>query len=161
MIFFIMIGVGIAAAVVAGIVGFALAALAGGFSEDMTPEGPASVIAIAGVFVTYMVVYIALFAAFQALYFRVVYSNIEFDQNLLRTSVTLGGWFWIVLTNSVLLLITLGIYYPWASVRMTRYIQDNLWVEAEDLDSFVAHEADSASAVGEEIGEAFDLGIGI
>ena len=44
---------------------------------------------------------------------------------------------------------------------MTQYLQDNLWVDAVDLDSFVAKSGDESNPLGEEIGEAFDLGIGI
>ena len=56
---------------------------------------------------------------------------------------------------------TLGLYYPWAAVRVARYMQEHLWVEAVDLDGFVAAQRNQENALGDEIGEAFDLGIGI
>ena len=47
------------------------------------------------------------------------------------------------------------------SGRVARYMQEHLWVEAVDLDGFVAAQRDQENALGDEIGEAFDLGIGI
>ena len=109
----------------------------------------------------YFVYYIMIFAVYQARYFQTVYNNIELADNYVGTSVSIMGLGKIVLSNTILVLITLGFYFPWAQVRMTQYLQDNLWVDAVDLDSFVAKSGDESSALGEEIGEAFDLGIGI
>ena len=40
-------------------------------------------------------------------------------------------------------------------------MQGHLWVEAVDLDSFVAQEQEQENALGDEIGEAFDFNAGI
>lgn len=109
----------------------------------------------------YFLFYVAIYTVFRAMYFNVVYNNIEIANNRVRNSVTFWGYFQVILVNTVAIVLTLGIFYPWASVRVARYLQSNLWVEAEDLDSFTAEETDRTSALGDEIGEAFDLGIGI
>lgn len=109
----------------------------------------------------YFVFYIMIFAVYQARYFHTVYNNIEISDNRLGTSVSIAGLGRIVVSNALLLLVTLGFYYPWAQVRMTQYLQDNLWIDAIDLDSFVAKSGAESNPLGEEIGEAFDLGIGI
>ena len=109
----------------------------------------------------YFVFYIMIFAVYQAMYFQTVYNNIEIADNYVGTSVAVTGLGKIVVSNTVLVLVTLGFYYPFAQVRMTQYLQDNLWVDAVDLDSFVAKSGDESNPLGEEIGEAFDLGIGI
>ncbi len=109
----------------------------------------------------YLVFYIMIFAVYQARYFFTVYNNIEIAGNFVGTSVSITGLGSIVVSNSVLVLLTLGFYYPWAKVRMTQYLQDNLWVDAVDLDSFVSKSEVENNPLGEEIGEAFDLGIGI
>ena len=95
------------------------------------------------------------------MYFNVVYNNIEVANNRIRNSVTFKGYFSVILVNTIAVVLTIGIFYPWASIRIARYLQSNLWIEADDLDSFTAGEADRTSALGDEIGEAFDLGIGI
>jgi uncharacterized membrane protein YjgN (DUF898 family) len=109
----------------------------------------------------YFVFYIMIFAVYQARYFQTVYNNIEIADNYVGTSVAVTGLGKIVVSNTALVLVTLGFYYPFAQVRMTQYLQDNLWVDAVDLDSFVAKSGDESNPLGEEIGEAFDLGIGI
>lgn len=109
----------------------------------------------------YFVSYIMIFVVYQARYFQTVYNNIEIADNYVGASVSITGLGKVVVSNTVLLILTLGFYYPWAKVRMAQYLQNNLWVDALDLDSFVAKSGDESNPLGEEIGEAFDLGIGI
>ena len=105
--------------------------------------------------------YAMLFALVQGLTFRLVYNHVNVGPNRLLNNVGMGRFIWVALTNSLLLVLTLGLYYPWARVRMTSLLVNSLWVEAEDLDSFAASEAQDARAFGEEFGDAFDLGIGV
>ena len=122
-----------------------------------------SLLALGGLFAgaLYFVFYVMVFAVYEARYFSTVYNNIEISGNYLGSSVSIVGLGKIVVGNTVLMLVTLGIYYPWARVRMTQYLQDNLWIDAIDLDSFVAKSGDGNDPLGEEIGEVFDIGIGI
>ncbi|MGB0998041.1 MAG: YjgN family protein [Pseudomonadales bacterium] len=109
----------------------------------------------------YLAMYVLIYAGYQATYFSAVFNNVELQGNRLQTDVTVKGLFMVVMPNTVFTLLTLGLYYPWAAVRVARYMQDHLWVEAVDLDSFVAQEREHENALGDEIGEAFDFGIGI
>lgn len=107
------------------------------------------------------VLYLWTYVIYRAMHFKAVYNNACVDDIRLRTDVTVRGWFRVVAVNTILLILTLGLYYPWASVRMRRYIISHLSVLATDLDGFTADESDHTTALGEEIGEAFDLGIGV
>jgi len=109
----------------------------------------------------YLALYVLIYAAFQSTYFAAVFNNVHIKGNRLQTDVTITGLFAIVLPNTIFTIMTLGLYYPWAAVRVARYMQEHLWVEAVDLDGFVAAQRDQENALGDEIGEAFDLGIGI
>jgi uncharacterized membrane protein YjgN (DUF898 family) len=109
----------------------------------------------------YLAFYVLIYAGYQSSYFSAVFNNAEVQGNRLQTDVTIKGLFQIVLLNTVFTLLTLGLYYPWAAVRVARYMQAHLWIEAVDLDSFVAQERAQEDALGDEIGEAFDFGIGI
>ncbi len=124
-------------------------------------QGEVVVLGLAFIAFGYFLVYLWMYAIYQAMHFRAVYNNVSVADNQVRTDVTVRGWFSVVAVNSILLILTLGFYYPWASVRMRRYIFSRLWVLAEDLDSFIADETDHTTALGEEIGETFDLGIGV
>jgi uncharacterized membrane protein YjgN (DUF898 family) len=69
---------------------------------------------------------------------------------------------WIVFTNTVLTLVTLGFFYPWAAVRLARYQYPRFSVLASgNLDTFTADAVATQGAIGEEIANFFDLGISL
>ena len=59
-------------------------------------------------------------------------------------------------------MLSMGIFTPWAKVRMARYRASCTEMHIQgDLDGFVAGEAQRAGAVGLELGDAFDVGISL
>ena len=65
---------------------------------------------------------------------------------------------WIYLSNSLLVVLTLGLFTPWAKVRMARYRANcTSMVISGDLNHFVAAEQTRTSALGQELGDAFDV----
>ena len=68
---------------------------------------------------------------------------------------------WVALSNTLLIGLTLGLFYPWARVRMQRLLVGSLYVTGEGLDDIRAAEVDASSALGDELGDAFDIGVGI
>ena len=67
----------------------------------------------------------------------------------------------IYITNIVLIAVTLGLYIPWAKVRLAKYRALRLcFIAEEDIDSFVATESESVNALGEELGDVLDFDIG-
>lgn len=94
-------------------------------------------------------------------------------QNLIWNHTRLGGHrfesrlrFWpllgITLGNFLLVVITLGLYMPWAAVRLARYRAESLsLLPAAPLDDFLAGVADDATATGDEAAEIFDFDIGL
>lgn len=117
-----------------------------------------SMILVMALYVTF---YVALYVIYAAMSFSVAFGNLSIGPNRFRTDVTVMGWFKVIMLNTLGMLLTLGIYYPWARVRLTNYMLTHLWVDAEDLDSFTADLTDNTSALGAEMGDAFDLGIGV
>ena len=98
---------------------------------------------------------------YQAMRFQLVFNNVEIADNKLRNDLSAAGYYWILLSNLLLTIVTLGFFTPWARVRRARYLLSRMWVDTPSLENFAASEADRISARGDEIGEAFDLGIGI
>ena len=76
-----------------------------------------------------------------AMYFNLVYNNVQVEGNLIRNGISVAGFSWVVIQNTILMMLTLGIYYPWASVKMNAYKLNNMWVMAKDLDAFIFTEA--------------------
>ena len=68
----------------------------------------------------------------------------------------------LVLTNSLATALTLGLFSPWARIRTLRYRLTCLTLLAdEDPEAFVAAEEKQVSALGEEVGDFFDMDIGL
>jgi uncharacterized membrane protein YjgN (DUF898 family) len=63
----------------------------------------------------------------------------------------------------VLITFTLGLFKPFAVVRLTKYrVESMTWVPADDLEEFLADQSnDDAGAVGQEAGDLFDIEIAL
>lgn len=93
-------------------------------------------------------------------------------QNLIWNRTRLAGFrfssslqarrvFWIYLTNALGIVLTLGLFTPWAVIRMARYRIESIAVHGDDhIEDFVAAERESVNAAGEEVTEIFDIDIG-
>ncbi|MCA1979901.1 MAG: DUF898 domain-containing protein [Thiobacillus sp.] len=69
---------------------------------------------------------------------------------------------WIYLSNLILIALTLGIFIPWAKVRLARYRAGRLTVSGpQDLGQFVAGQQQGSTATGAEMADLFDLNIGL
>ena len=100
-------------------------------------------------------------------YFSVRTNNLLFNRSGLgphsfEADLKVGEYAWILFSNTVGLVLTLGLFHPWAQVRSTRYKVEHLsLVVRGDLDSFVAEERKQVSALGEEMGEFMDFDFGL
>lgn len=111
--------------------------------------------------------FFALFAFYLWLfaYYTVYHHNLTVnktaieDIKLVSTLEVMGMW-WIYLSNSIMIALTLGLATPWAKVRSVRYRVERTAVIAVSLDRFVGKQEAERRALGEEIGEAFDVDIG-
>jgi uncharacterized membrane protein YjgN (DUF898 family) len=66
----------------------------------------------------------------------------------------------VLLTLPVTLL-TLGLFKPFADIRMARYRIENMaLLPAGDIDTFIASEQQQTNAAGTETAEIFDVDIG-
>jgi uncharacterized membrane protein YjgN (DUF898 family) len=90
-----------------------------------------------------------------------VFDNTTLDNTIsFESTLQTGRFFSISLTNFILLIFTLGLAYPWAAVRLYRYSIESIEVGAtEGLDGYMS-KAGEESALGEELGDAFDIDVG-
>ena len=137
--------------VIGVVVGFAVLATIAG---KLTHPGVAMVVAAVG--------YLALFGYFMAGLTNLVFNSTVLGLHGFQSTLSKRRMVWIFMTNSLLIAFTLGFFTPWAKVRMAAYRASCTEVAVHgDLDSFVASEVKQASAVGQELGDAFDLGISL
>jgi uncharacterized membrane protein YjgN (DUF898 family) len=118
------------------------------------------------VFVAFPIYFIAYTAA--ATFIDVMVFNLSLNRTRFDTRHALvsrvSPWVvtWIVVTNFVLILLTVGLFYPWGRVRLTRYQTRRLsLMAASGLDEYTSELSRANSAIGEEVAGFFDLGIGL
>jgi len=123
--------------------------------------GASLLIPVAGPLVA-MVVYLVLFAYVNAKTANLVFNNSHIKGNGFDSRLAVGGLLGLYITNWFIVALTIGLGIPWAKVRLARYRAECLSLMSDgSLDSFIAAEEKYVSAIGEEIGNAFDMDIGL
>lgn len=113
-------------------------------------------------FVIYLVGFYYVIYFIEASKLNEIWGKTSIDGNRFVSKLKPWGLMWLMLSNTLLIVITLGIYIPWAHVRMTRYRLDNLAVEMSgDMDNFIAKGREEMGALGAELGDAMDFEISL
>lgn len=69
---------------------------------------------------------------------------------------------WLVFSNLAMTVVTLGLFYPWAKVRVANYRAEHFAITGPaEMDSFMSELASGQGAIGEEIASFFDVDIGL
>lgn len=136
---------------------------AGTKAQDPTdPFGPMMNVAMIPVFIVLIVMGLVVAGYFQKSLLNASFGGLEIGPH--RIDSTLRTWplVGIYVSNFVLIVLTLGMFYPWAVVRQMRYQMTNLSVLAHgDLDQFTASASQGTDAIGEEVGDFFDVDFGL
>ncbi len=105
--------------------------------------------------------YLASLAWFNAGMFNVAYQGTRIGQHRFNTSMTATGYAKLMAGNVIGMILTVGLFYPFARVRVARYKAQCLSMRLSgSIDDYVAAETDNVSALGSEMALALDLGIG-
>lgn len=92
-----------------------------------------------------------------------VFSNTSLDDNIkFSSSLKFLKLTFIIITNLFATIFTLGLAIPWAKVRMARYMLENTHIISNgDLTTYINTNEMKMSALGEEMGDVFDVDIGL
>ena len=157
----VFIGIGLVTAAAIYFTGFSMAAMA---TAAESGELPAMAMAsmIKGMLAMYIAMLIAgtwIKAYLKAKIRNHVFNNIRLDNVLqLESSITTGRLFRFYLVNMLLLVCTLGLAWPWIKVRSAQLMASTTQAQLTgNLDEYVSLQQNRQSALGDEIGEAFDL----
>ncbi len=113
-----------------------------------------------------IVVYIA--AIFSYLFYRAGVRNVAYNATVLEgghrlvSTLARGKYVWILITNLLAALATIGLLRPWAAIRSWRYLADNTSLKAaSDLTEFVEQKTPEGTAAGAEFLdiEGIDFGL--
>lgn len=93
---------------------------------------------------------------------KLVIGNMSIGEHRVRCDWAIPRVMFIYMTNFIGIALTLGLAIPWATVRLQRYQFENLAVDVVgDLASIIAEQSEEVSAMGEELGDVFDIDIGL
>lgn len=100
--------------------------------------------------------------AFHALITNLIWNNTRVGEHRIECNMSPFALVWITVSNFVLVVLTLGLFIPWAMVRLARFQLESVrLLPASDLQEFVAAEPETIGAVGEEVATAFDFDISL
>lgn len=138
-------------------------ALAPLFTSDGRSTNPlAFVVPILMVFAFFSIYQAIVGPYVQARLQNVVWNNTQLGPHQFISSVSARQMMFITFTNLLLIIITLGLYKPFAVIRLLRYRFEHLsFVPQGSLDHFVAGQLQQQSATGEETAEMFDIDISL
>ena len=106
--------------------------------------------------------YLYAFAYFTVRSTNLLYNSAELSGHAFESTMAIKDYAWIVLTNTMATVLTLGFFHPFAKVRAYRYkIQQLALLPAGDLDRFVAAEQEQVSAFGDEMSDFMDFDFGL
>lgn len=163
----ILIGVGIVVAIVMMPVMMQMqTAMEQAAQSGVEPDPAAMGAAMAGmpvlIYFLVLLLYFGVFIYIRTAIANLVWNNVTLDgRHKFESSLKLGRMAWIIFSNMVVIALSLGLMIPWSRVRMVRYRMNTLCLIPEgDLDTFIAAKAEEESALGEEMGDVFDMDIG-
>lgn len=109
-----------------------------------------------------LLVSLAFYAYLEARINNLVWNNIELAENRFSSSLRARDLLWIFFSNLIAIIFSFGLLIPWAKIRLARYRLGKLSMLAvTSLAGFVKQEQEKAGATGNEIGELFDIDIGL
>jgi uncharacterized membrane protein YjgN (DUF898 family) len=99
---------------------------------------------------------------FHALITNLIWNNTRVGEHRIECNMSPLVLIWITASNLVLVVLTLGLFIPWAAVRLARFqLESARLLPAGDLQEFVDAEPETIGAVGEEAATAFDFDIAL
>lgn len=129
-------------------------------SKLLTIKDMSAVMVLFAVVYSIMIlIYLLPFAVWQVLTTNYVIGATSVRDLRFRMEMKVTTYWWILLSNAVVAVLTLGLAIPWTKIRMIRYKLSCMRLEG-DLGNFCGSQQLEHSAVGDEIGDAFDIDFG-
>ena len=91
---------------------------------------------------------------------NLIWSNTRLGEHQFTSNMKLGKVIFIMLTNLIGVICTVGLFIPFAHIRTLKYrLESMTLIPKDNLDNFVAHEQQQTSATGEGMADLFDFDI--
>ncbi|CCJ91184.1 FIG018993: membrane protein [Cronobacter turicensis 564] len=117
---------------------------------------------ISTIVMAYMVYLVGILVCFSFAFVKLrnyAYQQMSLEGGItFRSTVSVGTFVWLILSNFMLCGITFGLAWPWAKVRLTRYLLENTHVDGElDNLALVDHDEQPRNDPASVLGRGFSI----
>ena len=131
-----------------------------GMADGGKPRREVILAILAGVLLFYLLLILVIGPWFAARMQNLVWNGTALEAHQFRSRVRARDLFGIYLTNFIAIVLTLGLFKPFADIRLARYRLSHMALQTQgSLDAFVAVQEGMVSATGEETADVFDVDI--
>jgi uncharacterized membrane protein YjgN (DUF898 family) len=94
---------------------------------------------------------------------NMIWNQTELGDHRFESTASARRLLWIHASNLALITLTLGLYKPFAAIRLVRYrVHSMCLIPSESLEAFLGDQSiDNADALGQEAGDFFDIDIAL
>lgn len=126
-------------------------------------KNPIAIVIIAMLYFGFILISVSLMAYSYTRQRAYIYENTKLDNKIaFKSTLRARKFVWVAVTNLLLVIFTLGLGIPWARVRVARLMLENTYVDTSvGLESYVTQKQKEQSSLGEQIGDAFDVDVGM
>ncbi len=141
----------------------ALALLGGGVFAALAAENPAALGGLVIIAISYFMFGYVIGAVYQSMIRNHVMNNLSIDGVVsFNSSVEVKPYIWLMLSNSLLLIFTLGLAYPVTQIRKNKFLADATLVNLQPAADHLLNTVDDKySAFGEEAAGLFDADLSL
>ena len=131
-----------------------------GAGKDPVQTGKIMTKVFMGVLAFYLILFLVIGPWFAARIQNLVWNHTALGPHAFTSNVRARDLFVIYLTNFIAIILTLGLFKPFADIRLARYRLTHMALQMQgNLDAFFAQEQQAVNAMGEETANVFDVDI--
>jgi uncharacterized membrane protein YjgN (DUF898 family) len=124
--------------------------------------GTKSVFIIIPIMIGYLAFYLILGAYIKATMANIHWNNTKLERHSFTANWEVASYAILLITNTLGILLTLGLFIPFARVRTAIYKANHMTFVAEgNLDNFIANELEQSNSLAEGVHDIFDIDISI
>jgi len=110
----------------------------------------------------YFLILILIFSYLYTTITNLVINQTQLADHHFSSHLQVGKMIWLSFSSMLAILGSFGLMIPWAITRMVRYRVDSISLHVKgNPEDFIAAETQKVQAVGEEIGDIFDIDVGL
>jgi uncharacterized membrane protein YjgN (DUF898 family) len=131
-------------------------------TQQLAADSHAAEVVLLGIYAALILMVVVINPIFQTMMTNLIWNNTRVGDHRMECRMSPWVLIWISVSNLLMVVISLGLFIPWATVRRTRYQVESIsLVPATDLQEFVDAEPEAVGALGEEAAAVFDFDIAL